>query len=556
MRMEIPEPLNGEMPSGYADRLGTWYSSTVSTEQKKKLGQYFTPQTVAAYMASLCESGGDVVRILDPGAGAGILACAVCEHFAHRDKVPVRLELEVYEDDRLLGVALEKVLSFLKNYLLSHGVSFEVDFRMDDFVLKYSDALSDGLTDSPTLFTQGSDDASFDVVISNPPYFKIPKSDARAKAAHAVIHGQPNIYALFMAVSASVLKPRGELVFITPRSFASGPYFRLFRERFFNKMRPLSIHVFRSRREAFKHDEVLQENVILRARRDPGWSDEGKTAIVSITSSNGCNDFDRIQVRDLLLDSVLDMDSFDKVLHIPVSQAEDGLIRTVKSWSGTLKKYGLQISTGPVVPFRATSLLGDQCAVRSTHAPLLWMQHVKPMSVEWPLPSLNKPQYLKIEEESLKLLVPDKTYVLIRRFSAKEDRRRLVAAPLFAGELRSPLIGLENHVNYVHRPGGTLSEDEAIGLAALFNTSILDTYFRTLNGNTQVSATEIRSMPLPDWDIITKIGQIIKRSGRENDVDSIVDIVLYGEPCTFSKQANIGSDQHSAEHTQKEAASG
>ena len=30
----------------------------------------------------------------------------------------------------------------------------------------------------------------------------------------------------------------------------------------------------------------------------------------------------------------------------------------------------------------------------------------------------------------MKLLVPDATYVLLRRFSAKEEKRRLVAAPL------------------------------------------------------------------------------------------------------------------------------
>ena len=33
----------------------------------------------------------------------------------------------------------------------------------------------------------------------------------------------------------------------------------------------------------------------------------------------------------------------------------------------------------------------------------------------------------------MKLLVEDATYVLLRRFSAKEEKRRLVAAPLIRG---------------------------------------------------------------------------------------------------------------------------
>ena len=79
-----------------------------------------------------------------------------------------------------------------------------------------------------------------------------------------VVHGQPNIYALFMAATAALLRKGGEFLFITPRSFASGPYFRLFREKFFANIRPVGVHVFGSRREAFGRDEVLQESIGLR----------------------------------------------------------------------------------------------------------------------------------------------------------------------------------------------------------------------------------------------------------------------------------------------------
>ena len=69
---------------------------------------------------------------------------------------------------------------------------------------------------------------------------------------------------------------------------------------------------------------------------------------------------------------------------------------------------------------------------------------------------------------------------------------------------------MENRLNYVHCPGGALSEDEAFGLAALYNSRLLDTWFRTVNGNTQVSATEMRSMPLPSREVIVVLGRRVK----------------------------------------------
>src|SRR5207245_2543812 len=115
----------------------------------------------------------------------------------------------------------------------------------------------------------------FDMVISNPPYFKLSKADPRAKATAAIVHGQPNIYAIFMALGAALLNVGGQFVFITPRSYAAGRYFSRFREYFFSKMRPRTIHLFDSRREVFS--DVLQESVILYAER----SNQNRDVIVS-----------------------------------------------------------------------------------------------------------------------------------------------------------------------------------------------------------------------------------------------------------------------------------
>jgi hypothetical protein len=75
---------------------------------------------------------------------------------------------------------------------------------------------------------------------------------------------------------------------------------------------------------------------------------------------------------------------------------------------------------------------------------------------------------------------------------------------------------MENHINYIYRPHGEMSEEEAFGLAALFNSQLMDDYFRALNGNTQVNATDIRNMPLPPSSEIVNIGRLVKRAVHGN----------------------------------------
>ena len=128
----------------------------------------------------------------------------------------------------------------------------------------------------------------------------------------------------------------------------------------------------------------------------------------------------------------------------------------------------------------------------------------------------STPEYIE-RSGAEALLVPNENYVLLRRFSAKEEARRLTAAPYIAADFAVPDVGFENHLNYIHRPGGTLSDDEAWGLAALYNSRLLDAYFRAVNGNTQVSATELRAMPLPARETIIELGRCVKRLADPTD---------------------------------------
>ena len=505
----LPSPASGERPTAYADRVGEWYVATKSDEYRKARGLYLTPVPVADFMGRRIKVSGRRMRVLDPAAGSGTLCCAAVEAIVTRPSAPERIELVAHEVDAGLSVLLRTVLDHLAEWCRrNHRVRLEARVEASDFVLAHREALRS----TGDLLSRESADRNFDVVIANPPYFKIGRSDPRALAVPAVVHGQPNIYALFMAVSAVLLRPEGDFIFITPRSFASGPYFRQFRTTFLEMIRPAEVHVFRSRRDAFHRDAVLQETVIVTGVRRDRWYRDDSRAVLAISSSRGAADIDESERRAIPMEVALDLETSDKVLKLPLSVEDDQALALVHSWPNRLHRLGLNISTGPVVPFRATGLIDREGRIPRKHVPLLWMNHVRAMQVTWPL-NRHKLEYIR-RSGSEALLVPNRNYVLLRRFSAKEEQRRLSAAPYLASDFTVPGVGLENHLNYVHRPGGSLSEDEAWGLAALYNSRLLDTCFRCVNGNTQVSATELRAMPLPDHAIIVTLGRRVKHLSK------------------------------------------
>jgi adenine-specific DNA-methyltransferase len=505
-----------DRPSNYADRVGAEVVAAKTIAERKAGGLYLTPVEVADFMASLVTAHGDSIRILDPAAGSGTLLCAVVERLASFNKPFREAELTAYETDPDLQDSLSGVLGNLKRWAAKRHITVQTRIERQDFLLAHAEIL----TATHQLFRRQSAPL-FDLIMANPPYFKLPKSDRRAKAATSVVHGQPNIYALFMAVGAAVLCQGGEFLFVIPRSFASGPYFRLFRNKFFANIRPTDIHLFDSRRKAFGRDEVLQENIILKGVRDDDWQGRKARFTLSISNSAGIVDLEHLSRRSLPLEDALDTNSAEKVLRLPILREEDEAVRLVDSWPGSLHLYGMNISTGPVVPFRATEFLDETGVPADSYVPLIWMNHVHAMRISFPN-GTRKPQYIKRSASERSLLLPNRNYVLLRRFSAKEEARRLVAAPWLKRNLACPLVGIENHLNYIYRPAGELDEEEAYGLAALLNSTLLDTYFRVSSGNTQVSASELRAMPLPPRDVILSIGRRAKTMTVSKALDDAV----------------------------------
>jgi adenine-specific DNA-methyltransferase len=324
-----------------------------------------------------------------------------------------------------------------------------------------------------------------------------------------------------------MLTPHGRACFIAPRSFCSGVYFAAFRQDLIQDILPLAIHLFESRQDTFKDDAVLQENIIFTfQRRQVRSAHVPSTAHLNISTSKDATALGNTPSRQVPLSQFLGRRFGTLFFRLPTGELDEQIISMIDSWTGSLEQYGLNVSTGPVVPFRARPWLVDVESVRSGQAvPLLWMHNVKPQQVEWPVVNGHKPQGISLAKEAQPLLVCAANYVLMRRFSAKEEPRRLIAAPFLADQYHYQWVGLENHLNYIYKKEGSLDIEETLGLSALLNSALLDRYFRIVNGNTQVNATELRVLPLPPLDLIKQIGREVftkSETGNLVDVEAIV----------------------------------
>ena len=503
-----------KLPSEYADSIGLTYAASTSDKHKKDNGQFFTPKQISDFMANLAKPNLDKISILDPGCGTAILSCSLIEKLVSDSEIK-EIDLTLYETDKSVVTQTKLVADYLAQWLENKNVKFNYSINELDFVIDNSEAFN-----ANSLF-ETENVKQFDYIISNPPYFKISKADKRASVAKELVYGQPNIYSIFMGLSAKLLKSKGELIFITPRSFAAGNYFKAFRQSFFNEVSISDIHIFESRNKMFKSDNVLQENIILRATKTQNTS-------IRVTVSKCDKGLQNPTEYFYSTKELIDLKSKDKLLYIPSNQNEYDTIKIFKKWNNTLNDFNIKISTGPVVAFRCTDFLKNEGQVNGAIAPLVWLHNVKEMEFVYPLQKGSKPSLIKNNEDSRKVLLKNKNYIFLRRFSSKDDKSRLVCCPYFAQSIDTEMVGIENHINYIYRPNGELNNDEIWGISALYSSSLFDTFFRTFNGNTQVGASELKQIKMPPLKDIEVIGNKVKQSQNHNkqEIDKIINEVL------------------------------
>lgn len=429
-----------------------------------------------------------------------------------RTRRPQAIALTAYEiDSKLIGY-LQATLDLCRTASVEAGIAFEARLIDEDFLEAAARASAGDLFATRV-------DEPFDCAILNPPYRKIRSESRERKLLREIGVETSNLYTGFLAATAQILAPSGEVVAITPRSFCNGPYFEPFRRFFLGAMRFRHVHVFDARDRAFADDEVLQENVVFRAEKT-------KERVFSVVVSSSPGPVDpHVRSRMIPYDDLVRPSDPHAFIHIVPDHHGDPVRQQIRKLKATVTDLGLAVSTGRVVDFRAKDILRAKPGPNTV--PLIYPCHLRQGYVEWPNGRTRKPNALSLGPRADDLLIPAGHYVLVKRFSAKEEPRRVVAAVYDPAHVASGRVAFENHLNYYHLRGNGLPVTVAKGLAAFLNSTVVDSYFRQFSGHTQVNATDLRSLRYPTWDQLVALGRRIgQRFPDQDELDRLVEEVV------------------------------
>ena len=447
--------------------------------RKAALGQYFSSPAVESEMTRMLHAPWSDVRLLDAGAGTGLLTAASVAELCSRPACPRSIDVTAYEIDQVLLPHLHNTLELCAAFCAKRQVSFSWRVLNLDFIEDVVPTLA-----YPMLSTA----RSYNCAIMNPPYSKISSRSPYTRLLSAINSATPNTYTAFMELATRSLETDGELVAIVPRSFTNGTYFRDFRRRFLHRVNLRHLHIYDSRSSAFGEDSVLQENIIVAATRS---ASEPSVVVLSRSAAPG----DDSIFREVDSEVVVAPQDDNYFIRLTVDRLAQQVTDTIERLPCRLSDLGVSASTGRVGDFRAEPWLLREPPPDT--APLLYPGHFSGGRIAWPRPGSRKPNAIAVVPETRALLMPQGHYVPLKRFSAKEERRRLVAALLDPRDLPIGPVAIENHVNVLHVIGAGLEPELASGLCAYLTSSVVDDYFRQFSGHTQVNATDLRSLPYP-----------------------------------------------------------
>lgn len=479
----------------------TEYIGRMPKTLRKEYGQFFTSVETAAFMADLFTIPvKETISILDPGAGSGILSTALIERLQTYPAIK-KIELVCYENDPNV---LELLKSNLKWVCAQSVIDISYQIVTDNYIVSQ-------MSDYNNMLDANPNPRKYDLIIGNPPYKKIAKNAPEAVAMPDICHGAPNLYFLFASMSLFNLRNGGEMVYIIPRSWTSGAYFKQFRKKFLEDGILEHIHLFVSRDKVFEKESVLQETIIIKVKKT-----NVKPDTVTITSTQSNADFSSRTTFEAPYATVVNGE--ECYVYLVTDERDIDTLRKLNALQDTLPSIGLKMKTGLTVDFRNRDSLRDVAEEQAV--PLFFSQHIQNGRVVFPAGKDH--EYIVTEQNGL--LQKNANYLFVKRFTAKEEHRRLQCGVYLAK--RHPEykeISTQNKINFIcgHQE---LSDCVVYGLYVLFNSTLYDCYYRILNGSTQVNSTEVNAMPVPPMSIIEAMGKelIRVRDMSEESCDNIL----------------------------------
>ena len=192
----------------------------INKTEKKKNGIYFTPpETISKNIKFLEPFMKNITNILEP-------SCGSCEYILQLNSINPNINIT--------GIELNKMIF--------------------DSIKQYG---SDNITLINDNYLTHEFNTKFDLIIGNPPYFVMKKSDVE-KSYHNYFDGRPNIFILFIIKSLELLNNKGIISFVLPKNFLNCLYYDKTRKHIIKNYNILNIIECDD-----KYIETQQDTIIL-----------------------------------------------------------------------------------------------------------------------------------------------------------------------------------------------------------------------------------------------------------------------------------------------------
>ena len=490
-------------------KIGEIYTCMLPSSFRSRFGVYYTPpQLVQRLIDQATKAGTDWAKckVLDPACGGGAFLAPVARRIllALPNVTPAILVKNI--SNRLRGYEIDHFAAWLSQVT--------VDSVMLDTCRKAKRRLPVLVTVCNSLQRSATGD-KYQLVIGNPPYGRIKLSTEERERYQRSLFGHANLYGMFTDLALHHVHSGGVIAYVTPTSFLGGEYFKKLRALLGDKVTPATVDFVAARKGVFA--DVLQETLLTTYRQ----GSSSKTArVYEVHPANG-RGLDITETGVFLMPN-----EPSQPWLLPRTPEQASLIVRLQSLSHRLVDWGYKVSTGPLVWNRHKEKLRNQPG--NGRFPLIWAEAVTADGTfVFRAERRNHKPYFEPEEGD-DWLITSNSCVLLQRTTAKEQKRRLIAAAMPESFLtKHKSVVVENHLNML-RPLTIKPRVSPNVLAAFLNSEAADRAFRCVSGSVAVSAYELEALPLPDPNDLSVLVDLVSRHDNRLSIEAECDR-LYGE---------------------------
>lgn len=493
-----------------AYEIGQIYTLFLPEQLRARQGIFYTPPMLASRLITKAEKAGTdwtKAHILDPASGGGafLVQAALRIIDALHDVAPAIVARNL--KTRLEGWEINPFSSWLSGFFIEVAAA--------PITAKTGKLVNPSVRVMDSLCCDQKEFNRFDLVIGNPPFGRL-RLDPHIRARYSrSLYGHANLYGIFTELAVRLTKKGGVIAYLTPASFLAGEYFKNLRSFLWREAPPFSLDFVESRKGVF--DGVLQETVLATYRKSANRS---STAVSAISL-----EFSGLDVEHIGTFELPKQESDPWIIARSAEYKE--IVSNTQNLTSRLADWGYTVSTGPLVWNRYKPQLTSR---KSKHTiPIVWAESVT-ADGEFIFRSekKNHKPYFKYSGAKDDWLKIDRECVLLQRTTAKEQKRRLIAAPMPNSFIENHgCVTVENHLNMIY----PIVEKPAVSIKALsafLNSVTADRVFRCLSGSVAVSAYEIESLPLPATDKLSKLKRLVSRKASREAIDAEC-MALYGQ---------------------------